>query len=109
MLGRATRLGFQTGLVLLVVGERVRPCPSLQSQQEMGEQEAGSLQSRLRVGSTWKRAGITHKPCCWVFFFFPPLIALAILTETDISLTIFKGYKCFMSLSSMLRQQLLLM
>lgn len=44
----------------------------------------------------------------WLVFFFL-LIPFAILTETDISLTIFKGYKCFMSLSSTLRHQLLLM
>jgi len=50
-------------------------------------------------------AEITHKPCVWIFvfvFFHPPLIAPAILTETDISLMIFEGYKCFMPLARLM-------
>jgi len=38
----------------------------------------------------------------FLFFFHPPLIAPAILTETDISLMIFEGYKCFMPLARLM-------
>lgn len=68
MLGRATRLGFQPGLILLGMREGLDLVPSSRAT-EMGEQEAGTLQPQHRMGSTQKRAGITHKPCCWVGWF----------------------------------------
>ena len=88
----------------------VRPRPILQSYRDGragGREPATPAEDGKHLEKSWNNTQTVLLGFLGGFFF--PLIALAILTETDISLTIFKGYKCFMSLSSTLRQQLLLM
>lgn len=87
---QSPEVAFQGGLG----GIRARPIP----QMGLGS-PTPELRPRLRTGSS----GITHTEpwmSSWAFFIFSsPLIAAAILTQPDISLTIGEAHKCLICLS----------
>lgn len=100
-LARATSLRFQMDLAHFL-GRGFRPYPIIQSHRD-GRAGGREPEDGKHSAKSWN-----NTQTLLLLFYFLTLIALAILTETDIFLTIFKGYKCFMSLSSPLRWQLLL-